>query len=412
MNSTVHYVYIGNYLKKTVTDSQIIGWLKLLEERGIIFDLLIITGVRGYLQSKKLLNYKIKEAKKILSGKIYKFAIIKPNTLLSDFLVLIVLLSITLQKFFTGKMLIIQTRSNTNHNSFKILKRIYPNFKLIYDSRGSLADEYLMIDSMQNNKRLNCKFNQYKKVLKREKNFVNSADKVLCVSNKLKKYHLKNKKDNDNKFIVIPGCSDSRDFYYSEKKRNRIRNKLNLGDRIALVYSGGLEQAWQMPEIMFKLFSKLTEKIFNIFFICLTPHVYIAEKYIDKFKIRKDNIWTDYIKYERIVDYLCAADAGILLREDSTVNNVASPTKFSEYILCGLPVIISKGIGDFTKFVEEKKIGLVIDHNSTDCERNIEQYLCNLQYQRKRIATIGKQFYSKQKYIDKLEMVYQELITI
>jgi len=36
----------------------------------------------------------------------------------------------------------------------------------------------------------------------------------------------------------------------------------------------------------------------------------------------------------------------ILLRKSNTVNKVASPKKFSEYINCNLPVFISHNIGD------------------------------------------------------------------
>ena len=58
---------------------------------------------------------------------------------------------------------------------------------------------------------------------------------------------------------------------------------------------------------------------------------------------------------------LSAADFGLLLRENNIVNNVASPTKFAEYLMAGLPVIISNGIGDFSYFVRFKNVGICID---------------------------------------------------
>ena len=39
-------------------------------------------------------------------------------------------------------------------------------------------------------------------------------------------------------------------------------------------------------------------------------------------------------------DYLNAADFGFLLRDDTPVNRVAFPTKFAEYALAGLRVIL------------------------------------------------------------------------
>lgn len=52
---------------------------------------------------------------------------------------------------------------------------------------------------------------------------------------------------------------------------------------------------------------------------------------------------------------------GLLLREKSLVNEVASPTKFAEYMLCGLPCILTEGIGDYSRLAREHDIGTVIN---------------------------------------------------
>jgi len=40
--------------------------------------------------------------------------------------------------------------------------------------------------------------------------------------------------------------------------------------------------------------------------------------------------------------FLQAADMGILLRKKDPLNEVAAPTKFAEYMMTGLPTLISK----------------------------------------------------------------------
>jgi glycosyltransferase involved in cell wall biosynthesis len=64
---------------------------------------------------------------------------------------------------------------------------------------------------------------------------------------------------------------------------------------------------------------------------------------------------------EEVGKYLEASDLGLLLRENHVVNRVASPTKFAEYLLCGLPVVISPWVGDFSELVEAHRLGLVIN---------------------------------------------------
>lgn len=60
------------------------------------------------------------------------------------------------------------------------------------------------------------------------------------------------------------------------------------------------------------------------------------------------------VSNEDVYKYLNASDFGILFRDDVIMNNVASPSKFAEYVLCGLPTIISKGVGDFQNYANKK----------------------------------------------------------
>ena len=55
-----------------------------------------------------------------------------------------------------------------------------------------------------------------------------------------------------------------------------------------------------------------------------------------------------------------------MLRELSTTNSVASPTKFAEYLFAGLPVLISDNLGDFTSVVKNSKVGMVYVQNTNE----------------------------------------------
>jgi hypothetical protein len=49
-------------------------------------------------------------------------------------------------------------------------------------------------------------------------------------------------------------------------------------------------------------------------------------------------------RFDTVNGYLNAADAAFMLRRPSLVNRVASPTKFAEYCLAGLPVIMTDAV--------------------------------------------------------------------
>ncbi len=59
--------------------------------------------------------------------------------------------------------------------------------------------------------------------------------------------------------------------------------------------------------------------------------------------------------YYRLCDY------GLLLREKSITNKVASPVKFAEYLYAGLRVLISPEIGDYSEMVSYYNLGHVVN---------------------------------------------------
>jgi hypothetical protein len=64
--------------------------------------------------------------------------------------------------------------------------------------------------------------------------------------------------------------------------------------------------------------------------------------------------------HARVVEHLCAADVGLLLRERHAMNEVAAPGKFAEYVLSGLPLVITEGIGDFSAQMRGSELACVL----------------------------------------------------
>ena len=54
-------------------------------------------------------------------------------------------------------------------------------------------------------------------------------------------------------------------------------------------------------------------------------------------------------------------DVGFMLREQSIVNLVASPTKLGEYCHCGVPVATTRHVGDVAEWIDRHQIGCLVD---------------------------------------------------
>ena len=402
--ANTRFAYIAGYLKETVTDSQIISWLERYQANGIIFDLILITGIRRYFKDKSSRRIKLLEARKRLSGRFYDVLAVKTSLTIGQIMVFITLLFIFLRDFLNGTTIIVQTRSASTTKALRWLKAVYPKLKVVYDIRGATAEEYIN-SYRQNALPLSKEIEKvYQFKLNQELSFVDVCDTAFCVSNKLKDYYLGKNDFNPDKFQVVPSCADENLFFVDEAARDRIRKELGItADSLVLLYSGGLDKSWQIPDFVFDVFVELKKRNDRLFFLCLTPHQRIVDEFVEKRGINRSDIWSGYIPYQDINSYLNAADFGFLFREDNVTNNVASPTKFAEYLMAGLPTVISKGIGDFSEFVATTPdAGVVVDNNSETLIGDIVDYLSNTRFDKNVTAAIGKRNFSKAIQLDKI----------
>ncbi len=170
-------------------------------------------------------------------------------------------------------------------------------------------------------------------------------EKISVVSNSLKAYLITNYNISAEKLFVTP-CLASTQFSYSESERKRIRKELGINnDDVLIVFSSGGTANWQNNEVLVML-AAMGLKVLNL-----------SKKVIDH-----KNIINKFINYSQIPAYLNAADAAIIWRDKSVVNNVASPVKFSEYVCCGLPVIANNSVDMISEYLAKYGCGMVIDN--------------------------------------------------
>lgn len=398
------FLYFSPLSFDTVFKTQVIGWVNLYREAGLDFEIVKIVPVKNILNRKKQKSDK-KGIKQLFSGRfrfLYSFPeryfIGRSLNIFSFFLCFLV-------SGIVNRRVVVQIRASSFHKTFRILKKIFgKRFLLIYDSRAAAAEEYIY---SKTNISSNVK-KKYEAIKERDRRMIQVSDKVFCVSNILIQYHknLVGKTLDSNKFFLYPCSADERIFYYKDEVRRKMRKQLGVVNRTVIVYSGGLEMPWHVPKQVFGLFSRINKMYTNAFFLVLTNDEEVARRYFFENSIPEQDFLIESVDNSKVYEYLNASDLGVLLRDDHLMNNVASPTKFAEYLMCGLPVIISPNVGDFSELVFKQSFGLVY---ADDQEVEIlKPWIQNIDVDlKKKISAFGTSNFSKQSRLNGILDIYR-----
>ncbi|HNF41408.1 MAG TPA: glycosyltransferase [Bacteroidia bacterium] len=239
--------------------------------------------------------------------------------------------------------------------------RSFLKLKVCFDGRGAIAAEW--------NEYQVVPLQEWKNSIHTwEKSVVLNVDFRIAVSEELVKYWNERYGYSENKHVVIP-CTLNTSFRPEILKQEEIENarkkmKFNADD-IILVYSGSTA-GWQSFDLLQGFLQKIINNNKNIKVLFLSE----KDKNVDQLKAEfPDKIFQTFVKHSEVSGILKSCDIGILIREKSVTNQVASPTKFAEYLSAGLPVIISEGIGDYTSFVKQNDCGWVLDESPLQMNR-------------------------------------------
>jgi glycosyltransferase involved in cell wall biosynthesis len=149
---------------------------------------------------------------------------------------------------------------------------------------------------------------------------------------------------------IIPGGADSELFFVSPELRARKRLELGWPEGAPiLVYSGGLAP-YQCWEESVALFRRLREATPGLRLLVLTPRPEAARLALAGLP---EEAWQlRAAKLEEVNAYLNAADAALLLRRPDPLNRVAFPTKFAEYGMTGLPILMTDALPEPLAFAQ------------------------------------------------------------
>jgi len=237
--------------------------------------------------------------------------------------------------------------------------------KVIYDGEGATAAEWNEFDVVGKEK-------LKQDIWQIESRAVNKSDLQRAVSQKMFSYWSEKFSYRGENRIVIPCLlngvfADSDSFGKMDYEELFAEKKT---DQITLVYAGSSAQ-WQSMDLLEKAIKPIMKTDPRLRLLLLTDQKEKDCAIKRKFTSRVILKW---VPFEQVPAMMAIGDYGILLRYPSITNFVAAPTKFAEYLACGLAVLISPGIGDYPDMISENGLGHIVDHPENLQNIKLKQY--------------------------------------
>lgn len=226
--------------------------------------------------------------------------------------------------------------------------------KLIFDADGLPIEERIDFAGLKKESF------QYKLMKSAETKMLKSADAVITRSQKAIDIHIAHIGESfRSKFSVVFNGRDKDVFAYQPHLREEVIQELGLKDELLFVYAGSLGPQYCLTEMLeiFQAYAETREAKFLI----LTGNTAFAEQNIPS--ELKPHVILKSVPAEKVSFYLNGGDVAFGLRKPTFSMQGVAPIKLGEYLLCGLPVIASKGIGDTEKILENFEECYLYDHS-------------------------------------------------
>jgi glycosyltransferase involved in cell wall biosynthesis len=251
---------------------------------------------------------------------------------------------------------VVHARSHIPATIALVLKRRF-DLKMIFDVRGLMADEYVDANHWRKD---SVPYRLTKKV---ERNALQAAEGIVTLTEAIWPIMTNWPVLNDRPevaHVVVPCCADLETFKFRLEDREKRRGELGLQDELVVVYSGSVD-GWYLTEQMADFFACLLGRRTDAHALWLTPakHERIRKLMAER-KIPAHRYTVIAAEPAAVPSYLSTSDAGLAFIKPCFSKLASSPTKYAEYLGCGLPLIINGGIGDADKLVTEEGAGILL----------------------------------------------------
>lgn len=167
---------------------------------------------------------------------------------------------------------------------------------------------------------------------------------------------LKNRGVNESKIHVVPCVVDMQKFHRGNRKK--LREKLNLkNDQTVGIYVGKFGGLYYDKEA-FQIFKEADRIFENFFLLILTPdNIETVRQKLVTNGFRESRFMVTRVPHDDVPAYMGAADFAFATYKKSHSKRYLSPVKIGEYWACGLPVLVTEGVGDDADIIERYACG-------------------------------------------------------
>ncbi|MEW6773312.1 MAG: hypothetical protein AB1304_04875 [Bacteroidota bacterium] len=263
--------------------------------------------------------------------------------------------------------------------SFGYILSVLTKKNLIIDSYEPHAESMVEVGEWSN-KSLAYKILFYlEKKMTQHASFLIATTESMIKEYAVYRYHFNPDKNN---WFVKPACVNINVFQPNLEIRNKMRNNLQLENKIVGIYAGKFGGIYLEDEFFEWL--KVAQEYWRdrFAFILLSSHTkeYVTEK-CRKYGIDETAIIHRFVPHQEVVLYLNAADFGITPVKPVCTKKFCSPIKDGEYWAMGLPVVITKEISDDSGIIEKNNIGYVLKNLSQEEYSNSIKQIENIIHQ-------------------------------
>ena len=255
----------------------------------------------------------------------------------------------------------IHARSHVSATIGLALKKRF-HLKMIFDLRGLMADEYVDANHWRQGGV------RYRITKRMERRALAGADGIVTLTERIWPIIKSWDALRDREVIheIVPCCVDLDLFRFDPQERERRRAELGLQNRLVLIYSGSIG-GWYLTEQMVDFFAVLLKQRSDAHFLWLTQgSAELINGLMSKRGIKATHYTVLSAAPNEVWSYLSAGDAGIAFYKPAFSRMATSPVKITEYLACGLPLVINAGIGDSDAMITAERIGALVSNFSAD----------------------------------------------
>ena len=286
-----------------------------------------------------------------------------------------------------------------------LLKKVF-GAKFVFDMRGFWADERVDAGLWAQSSKL------YRIAKWFERKFLLAADWVISLTHagvaEMRKFpYLQGRMP---RFEVIPTCADLDLFCPHDEETTES------DDGVFTLGWVGAVKGWYLFDEALLFFRVLRKKIpgARLRILNRENHPYIFDR-LSVHDISPELVEVKSVEHGAVPDEMARMDVGIFFIMPVFSKRASAPTKLGEFLGCGVPCLGNDGVGDMTRILEGKKVGMVIrdfDDDGREKAINALLSLCADPDVRQRCVRAARKHFSLDDGVAAYGRIYRELVSM